>query len=166
MQGLPATAIAHLPERARRRRTQTLVDGAAFEEEDAVDGEEDEWMQGDQAKQEGQGMEEVFASLSSMKVEVEGLRNPQGSYHSPARTCKELWLLNPELPNGTFISLCLLDLSSYMSRLIFTFQLCVCSLVRHISTAAVFGVLVVDSSIILLFSGPSLPRSHSFSLSR
>uniref|UniRef100_A0A7N6BQJ7 Fibrillar collagen NC1 domain-containing protein n=1 Tax=Anabas testudineus TaxID=64144 RepID=A0A7N6BQJ7_ANATE len=100
--GLPATAVAHLPERARRRRTQTLVDGAAFEEEDAVDGEEDEWMQGDQAKQEGQGMEEVFASLSSMKVEVEGLRNPQGSYHSPARTCKELWLLNPELPNGDY----------------------------------------------------------------
>uniref|UniRef100_A0A671TWF5 Fibrillar collagen NC1 domain-containing protein n=1 Tax=Sparus aurata TaxID=8175 RepID=A0A671TWF5_SPAAU len=66
-------------------------------------------MQGDQAEQnglmkekEGQGMEEVFASLSSMKVEVEGLRNPQGTYHSPARTCKELWLLSPGLPNGEY----------------------------------------------------------------
>uniref|UniRef100_A0A8D3DTK0 Fibrillar collagen NC1 domain-containing protein n=1 Tax=Scophthalmus maximus TaxID=52904 RepID=A0A8D3DTK0_SCOMX len=72
-------------------------------------GGEEDWMQGDQAVQgdatkekEGQGMEEVFASLSSMKVEVEGLRNPQGTYLSPARTCKELWLLQPGLPNGEY----------------------------------------------------------------
>uniref|UniRef100_A0A8D3CES1 Fibrillar collagen NC1 domain-containing protein n=1 Tax=Scophthalmus maximus TaxID=52904 RepID=A0A8D3CES1_SCOMX len=63
----------------------------------------DQAVQGDATKEkEGQGMEEVFASLSSMKVEVEGLRNPQGTYLSPARTCKELWLLQPGLPNGEY----------------------------------------------------------------
>uniref|UniRef100_A0A665TQ44 Collagen, type V, alpha 3b n=1 Tax=Echeneis naucrates TaxID=173247 RepID=A0A665TQ44_ECHNA len=60
--------------------------------------ERDGWMK----EKAGRGMEEVFASLSSMKVDVEGLRNPQGTYLSPARTCKELWLLHPELPNGEY----------------------------------------------------------------
>uniref|UniRef100_A0A665T583 Collagen, type V, alpha 3b n=1 Tax=Echeneis naucrates TaxID=173247 RepID=A0A665T583_ECHNA len=91
--GLPAVGMAPLPERGRRRRTHDSVDGAAFEQEqeEAIDGEKA-----------GRGMEEVFASLSSMKVDVEGLRNPQGTYLSPARTCKELWLLHPELPNGEY----------------------------------------------------------------
>lgn len=112
-QGLPATGVVPLPQRGRRRRNHSWVDGAALEdeedgEEEAIGGGEEEMMQGDQAEQDsqlnektGQGMEEVFASLSSMKVEVEGLRTPQGTYHSPARTCKELWLLHPDLPNGT-----------------------------------------------------------------
>uniref|UniRef100_A0A667WAQ1 Collagen, type V, alpha 3b n=1 Tax=Myripristis murdjan TaxID=586833 RepID=A0A667WAQ1_9TELE len=101
-----SSRIVPLPEQGRRRRHPVLVDGGALEEDEGTNGGE-EWMQGDQARIEGgpteeQDMEEVFASLSSMRVEVEGLRNPLGTYHSPARTCKELYFLHPELPDGEY----------------------------------------------------------------
>uniref|UniRef100_A0A667WJ99 Collagen, type V, alpha 3b n=1 Tax=Myripristis murdjan TaxID=586833 RepID=A0A667WJ99_9TELE len=104
-QGPPASRIVPLPEQGRRRRHPVLVDGGALEEDEGTNGGE-EWMQGDQARIEGgpteeQDMEEVFASLSSMRVEVEGLRNPLGTYHSPARTCKEL-MLPPSLYPGEY----------------------------------------------------------------
>lgn len=80
------------------------MDGAALEEDEAdtINAAEEEPVQADQAEPSTKGMPEVFASLSSMKVDVEGLRNPQGTYLSPARTCKELWLLQPQLPNGDY----------------------------------------------------------------
>eukprot|EP00063_Salmo_salar_P010799 XP_013985634.1 PREDICTED: collagen alpha-1(XI) chain-like [Salmo salar] len=67
------------------------------------EGGEEERMQADPAGQEEEkGMEEVFASLSSMRTEVEGLRTPLGTYQYPARTCKELQLLFPKYTDGEY----------------------------------------------------------------
>lgn len=47
-------------------------------------------------------MEEVFASLASMKTEVELMRRPLGTYESPARTCKELMMVQPSYKDGEY----------------------------------------------------------------
>lgn len=47
-------------------------------------------------------MEEVFASLASMKTEVELMRRPLGTFESPARTCKELMMVQPSYKDGDY----------------------------------------------------------------
>uniref|UniRef100_A0AAY4BI35 Fibrillar collagen NC1 domain-containing protein n=1 Tax=Denticeps clupeoides TaxID=299321 RepID=A0AAY4BI35_9TELE len=54
----------------------------------------------DQAQ--GKDMEEVFASLTSMKTDVQGLRMPLGTFDSPACTCKELWMCHPDYKDGEY----------------------------------------------------------------
>lgn len=49
-----------------------------------------------------EGLEEVFASLSSLRTEVEQLRRPLGTPESPARVCKELQLCHPHFPDGEY----------------------------------------------------------------
>lgn len=69
-------------------------------------GEEDahfyteEFFQGDQPLEDVEGMEEVFATLSSMKNDVERMRKPLGTFGSPARTCKELMMVQPDYKDG------------------------------------------------------------------
>lgn len=60
----------------------------------------EEFLQGDQPTEEMEGMEEVFATLSSMKTEVEIMRRPLGTFESPARTCKELMMVQPDYKDG------------------------------------------------------------------
>lgn len=65
-----------------------------------MDLELEEFLQGDQPLEDPEGMEEVFATLSSMKTEVELMRRPLGTFESPARTCKELMMVQPHYKDG------------------------------------------------------------------
>lgn len=101
LQGPPATMIEPLPIREGRRKRRRHSDwraGAAPSKEEDVDIEE--FLQGDQPLEDAEGMEEVFATLSSMKTEVEVMRRPLGTFESPARTCKELLMVQPDYKDG------------------------------------------------------------------
>jgi collagen type V/XI/XXIV/XXVII alpha len=50
----------------------------------------------------GQGLEEVFAALESLKQDLTLLREPMGTNDNPARSCKDLWLAHPDFPNGEY----------------------------------------------------------------
>lgn len=47
-----------------------------------------------------EGMEEIFGSLNSLRQEIETMRFPLGTQDSPARTCQDLHLSQPELKDG------------------------------------------------------------------
>lgn len=100
-QGPPATMVEPLPIREGRRKRRRHSDrggGAALSIEEDLDMEE--FLQGDQPLEDTEGMEEVFATLSSMKTEVETMRRPLGTFESPARTCKELMMVQHDYKDG------------------------------------------------------------------
>lgn len=89
--------------RKKRRRHSNKQAGTAIEEqeeEEAVQLNMEDFLQADEPLDDPEGMEEVFASLNSMKTEVELMRKPLGTFESPARTCKELMLCHPEYKDG------------------------------------------------------------------
>uniref|UniRef100_A0A669D237 Collagen, type XI, alpha 2 n=1 Tax=Oreochromis niloticus TaxID=8128 RepID=A0A669D237_ORENI len=49
-----------------------------------------------------EGMEEIFGSLNSLRQEIETMRFPLGTQDSPARTCQDLNLSQPDLKDGEY----------------------------------------------------------------
>lgn len=116
LQGPAATLIEPLPIREgrkkRRRNSNRNREGNSEEAAAAEDEQEaeiqlnmEDFLQADAPLEEAEGMEEVFASLNSMKMEVELMRKPLGTFESPARTCKELMLCHPHYKDGMTQSL-------------------------------------------------------------
>uniref|UniRef100_A0A4W5L5W6 Fibrillar collagen NC1 domain-containing protein n=1 Tax=Hucho hucho TaxID=62062 RepID=A0A4W5L5W6_9TELE len=50
----------------------------------------------------GEGMEDIFGSLNSLKQDMERMKYPMGTQNNPARTCKDLQLAHPEFTNGEY----------------------------------------------------------------
>lgn len=92
--------IEPLPIREGRRKRRRHADGGG--EREQQQGHTEELLQGDQPVEDVEGMEEVLATLSSMKTEVELMRRPLGTYESPARTCKELMMVQPDYTDGSW----------------------------------------------------------------
>lgn len=75
------------------KKTRRSVDGSRLMQEDEAE------PTGGAPGSPG-GLEEIFGSLDSLREEIEQMRRPTGTQDSPGRTCQDLKLCHPELPDG------------------------------------------------------------------
>ncbi|KAB1261250.1 Collagen alpha-2 chain [Camelus dromedarius] len=92
--GPPGEVIQPLPIQMPKK-TRRSVDGSRLMQED-------EAMPTGGAPGSPGGLEEIFGSLDSLREEIEQMRRPTGTQDSPARTCQDLKLCHPELPDGEY----------------------------------------------------------------
>ncbi|NXU28882.1 CO5A1 protein, partial [Thalassarche chlororhynchos] len=99
-QGPPGEVIQPLPIQLPKKSKRSIDASKLVDEEEGEDGER---AAADEAARDyADGMEEIFGSLNSLKQEIEGLRRPMGTRDNPARTCQDLQLSHPGLPDGEY----------------------------------------------------------------
>uniref|UniRef100_A0A8C7PZZ5 Collagen, type XI, alpha 2 n=1 Tax=Oncorhynchus mykiss TaxID=8022 RepID=A0A8C7PZZ5_ONCMY len=89
MPGPPGEVIQPMPIQISKKSKRSIDSAAA-------DATGTEFLTG------SEGMEEIFGSLNSLRQEIETMRFPLGTKDSPARTCQDLKLSQPELKDGEY----------------------------------------------------------------
>uniref|UniRef100_A0A8C2CS21 Collagen, type XI, alpha 2 n=1 Tax=Cyprinus carpio TaxID=7962 RepID=A0A8C2CS21_CYPCA len=113
--GPPGDVIQPLPIQIPKKSKRSVDGSKMLSESDAeaADGTGAEFLT------RNEGMEEIFGSLNSLRQDIESMRFPLGTQESPARTCQDLHLSQPDLKDGTIV----------MNLLSFTF-ICLCFSVK------------------------------------
>uniref|UniRef100_A0A8C0G050 Fibrillar collagen NC1 domain-containing protein n=1 Tax=Chelonoidis abingdonii TaxID=106734 RepID=A0A8C0G050_CHEAB len=93
--GPPGEVIQPLPIQLPRKSKRSI-------DASQLVGEDGEGLAADEAHGHAGGMDEIFGSLNSLKREIEQMKHPMGTQDNPARTCQDLRLCRPDLPDGEY----------------------------------------------------------------
>uniref|UniRef100_A0A3B3R295 Fibrillar collagen NC1 domain-containing protein n=1 Tax=Paramormyrops kingsleyae TaxID=1676925 RepID=A0A3B3R295_9TELE len=92
-QGPPGDVIHPLPIQSSPKRSRRNIDASQLMDDPDSDANYKDY---------DDGMEEIFGSLNSLKLEIEQMKHPLGTQNNPARTCKDLHLCHPDFPDGEY----------------------------------------------------------------
>uniref|UniRef100_A0A4W5RXX7 Collagen, type XI, alpha 2 n=1 Tax=Hucho hucho TaxID=62062 RepID=A0A4W5RXX7_9TELE len=98
--GPPGEVIQPIPIQISKKSKRSIDASRMLSETDAESAAAD--ATGTEFLTVSEGMEEIFGSLNSLRQEIETMRFPLGTQDSPARTCQDLKLSQPELKDGEY----------------------------------------------------------------